>query len=727
MNIKKLITSFLILAALAASSALLLSNENWFSSSRSPAAQVSLGNDESAPPIASNNAFLPTTPQGAGITQDENDDSAAVDDPNNLTGVVVNSFMNNILASNPSGPQQNANGDDTLTFNPNEDQMTGALAQSATLQHLYIPNWDLDALEQKLNIATTSSPDDIANYSDALNGIFNKNFVSSGVLTIANGDNADIGSAPLMASSTDAALAATAQLRTPANLVDFQKSLVKVLVYQKNALALIEGTSGDPVRASLIFQAQEPRYNAALQDFENELQKAQSSGTFSFGNVPARSGTGWSAAVLGLIGIRTAYAQWPTFDFSVFANQIEQFIKTILLQIVKNSLISFIQHKIVSWISNPKNPKFIQQWGGELSNAFVAAANSTLSQISPNLSPSFGPLVGSALKPQKSAVSGIQSTLDNDLANLGTNQQNFYNNFSQGGFDAYFDLFKPDNNFFTAFMDTQDAMLAAGGKSAQTAQTKAVAGQASRGNQLCSDGSNPYATHMGCDEGSLATTTYGNECMSIGGTPLGPPDKVNNGGLCANGDDPTVTSPDQVTKAIQSAGLKSPIDLIVNGDDVTGLVIAMTESVLTNLVNQGLNAVETGLSGAQNPSPATVAADNAAVNGTVASSTPPAQPVTCMPKSQSATIALGSSNQAYVTFEVTGGVMTATSTNPTYTWTANWPVGGAWGVWGSTGTGTGSTFSVTFTANTAGTYNYTATVTASPGGSDFCQVQITAY
>jgi hypothetical protein len=155
----------------------------------------------------------------------------------------------------------------------------------------------------------------------------------------------------------------------------------------------------------------------------------------------------------------------------------------------------------------------------------------------------------------------------------------------------------------------------------------------------------------------------------------------------------------------------------------------MTESVIVNLADDGLDAAYGGLQAALTSNPANAVANAAAVT-TAANNNPNAPaplPLTCNPQGYTVTITIASSTQGFAAFGAIGGG-SASNTSPTYTWSGNWPTAAAPGVpiYGDVATGTGSAFSVTFNASSTGTFNFSATVTASTGGTAACQVQISA-
>ena len=220
--------------------------------------------------------------------------------------------------------------------------------------------------------------------------------------------------------------------------------------------------------------------------------------------------------------------------------------------------------------------------------------------------------------------------------------KDFYNDFSKGGWDAYFNMLQPNNNFYSELMSTQDAMAVKASNQQAATQAQSAAAQGFKGTRICADGSDPDGTScVDSKSGEYLPKKLDGTCGA--GETLMP-----NGGLCADGTEPKTTTPGQITAGLSAKVLGSNIDLIVNANSLTGIAVAMTESLMNTLVSGAING--NGLAGAQ-PSPPP------------ASSTPQPIPLSCTPQTE--TISIGTS----FTMGATGG-NPDTSGNITYTWAA---------------------------------------------------------
>ena len=159
-------------------------------------------------------------------------------------------------------------------------------------------------------------------------------------------------------------------LPTPTPLVDFQKSLIKMLVYERDLTQLALNSSQDPVMTSVVFQAEEGDYQATVQSFSAQ---AQSLSGLLAANKNSQSNAGWPlSSIINAVNplyINHAYAQIggvvtdPIEDLAInlgfsaqAAAQIADFTANLVddavLQIGKNILMTLIQKEVLAHIQN---------------------------------------------------------------------------------------------------------------------------------------------------------------------------------------------------------------------------------------------------------------------------------------------------------------------------------------------------------------------------------------
>jgi hypothetical protein len=644
-DVKKLITGFLIVAAAASSSALIISNTK-------PGGSVAAfdGNlaGATAPLTEGQNAFVPSQNDILNAAADTNPQvAAALNNPQNLTTNYTEAFLNGVVVANPNGitTSTDSTGDIVTLNRPAVQVVAKSFAQSPAVKGLQLPNWDAEVAAQKLNITDSANS---GAYSDALNSSLEKNIIQGGVQSLVGQQGLDPSNFGAITPALKSVTQDIAQTPTPKNLASFQKSLVAALVYQRNMANLADLAQTDPVKASLIYQAESTKYDLVIQAFGVESEKASAKGLFSF-----RGGEQKSSRTIALLetyfGIPTAHAQWPTWDMPTFARWIKDEIESIIIQLLRNSLTAFIQQRVLKWIQGSGAPMFVQQFGNQIVNVAQAKAMSAVASILPGYKytcPNIGNLLGPTIANLGlTTPTGKQPPVCN-LTVSGANLKNFYNNFNFSGINSvpggnwglYAQVLSPNNNYYGALMQSQDYVNQQSSDAAQTAQTKQIVNQGFSPQTVCDDGSDPNATSSVCDDKS----TPSNEWICDNGTtaqpaqvcldgistviescpssqqltqyvclPSGnravrqmtcndgtPAYDQSNFGLCKNGDEPRTVTPGQTTKGVQLEALGGGLKLVTNANNIVGMLEAVGMSLINTVVQTGINAaVKAGTGG----------------------------------------------------------------------------------------------------------------------------------
>jgi len=275
-DVKKLITGFLILAIAATCSGLIFSLVDTTPNTTAIATpQVTIGGSGTG---ASNNAFLPTEDQvaeAAAILAPDLASSTMFEtstDPTNLTDDLAAQFVNGVVSANPSGPSGvDANGNPILA-NPDVSQIAAAIAGTTTTKDLSIPDWDIEAASIPV-IVTTSSAAALTNYGTDLDNTLTSH-VNTQVQTIISDSStpASVSDLDYVQSQMQGTLQDIASLKVPAPAEAYHKALLTDLVYQKNMAALNTLAQTDPLKASIIFQEEQPKFSAVQQNLLTQAQ-----------------------------------------------------------------------------------------------------------------------------------------------------------------------------------------------------------------------------------------------------------------------------------------------------------------------------------------------------------------------------------------------------------------------------------------------------------------------
>ena len=609
-DVKKLSIGFLILAVAVSASALLVSNLGGSVSANGNVADTAItvtaldGQSTST----DGSAFLPQSTQAADevLANTDPKDNAVTDpalasstdaiisDPNNLTNILANSYLDGLASTNPNGAQDDGSGNQTLTP-PDPNAVIAQFESSSTSASVQLPDWEAEAEQVPLTIVS-SSPNAIATYGTALNQILDQDVVQTNLQSMLTG-NSDPSFEPYVASKIQTALQDISGLQTPTSTVALQESLIKTLVYAKNEIALAENASVDPVKAELILGGEDPRYTTALQDLQTQLQKVQSENLFSLANVSPigkqTPGNKVLADLQSIFGIQVAHALIPVYDpvnhvvlWANLGQLIKQDLENIALQIVKNTLVFIMQKTIFAAIKGSGAPAFIQQWGMTLANAAqqsaLGALNAQMKCVS--AAPFADQLrltLGATYKPGNNNVCAVQynNQLNNNLSSL----TKFYNNFSGGGGWVTFGAtLQPDNNYYGSAFFIAQTVGNTGQLAQNGAQAKAIAGGGFGGSATCKDGSDPKGSTLICIDGSgHESETNSNTCPAH----TTPYETLPNNGFCSNGQEPSVQTPGAVFNGMVNSAVDGNFKLITSANNWVGLASGLFVSILQETLN----------------------------------------------------------------------------------------------------------------------------------------------
>lgn len=717
-DVKKLITGFLILATLAVCSGLALSFiPHPLDTTGGNSSGITINGDGGA---SSGSAFVNDgSLKGNAAEILSLTDNSAIDaqanDPNNVTNVFANTLYNSFEAANPNGLATDASGT-PLVQAPNSYAVADIINKNTAIKNVTIPNWDVEAESQLIKTTTSSNPVDIANYGTALSTVLEKYFVSNGLEGSVESQGVSAPDPSYASGQIQGALGETASLKTPSKLLPFQQSLIRVMVYEKNLAQLATNANADPAKAVLIYQGEQAKYDAALLSLQQQMNNASAMG-LSLGD-PQKASV---PLIAQLFGVKPAKAFWLTFDAIHFGQMIKEWIQNFLLQILKNTLIAAVQRKVLTAIQGSNGlPKFVQDFGAQLVNSYQAATLATLNtELSKVPQYQLGALQ-SLLKTQYTSPTAIARDASDFISSDKTIQNISSTNFSN--FKDYLALFGKGGNAWVNAMTIHDDAMRSGGASQQANQTQNVAQQGWDSlSKTCSpkQGGNPNGYHQACPAGTSMSAS--GACVDSDGN-VYIAENVPNGGKCDDGTDPTLGSPGQLTGQSMMSALQSGTQLITSANDITGIVASIAESLITQFMTQAINSA---INAIPNPGVGGVPPSSVTASGGGSSSSTQ-NPVQCLPSDQPITISTSTGMaQAYVsavygaidsTCVNTGNCPAGANTDgtPTYNWTAPGSQQAGGGITGD---------NPTLTYTTPGTY--TATVTASTDGTTAsCQIDV---
>lgn len=620
-DIKRLISGFLILASIVSSLAFIFSGASPWSVSQEPQAQTSDGENygaEATPPIPAN-AFTEEVPKNVSdvqiasiyspiIIQDKT--LPPLKPTSNLTEAFAQYVSRALLAANPQGPQQDANGDTSIA-SPGADDIAATIAKIPEVKNFRVPDWDAEIGAIELSLVDSSSRSDKEKYADSLSALFNKYFLQQGLTSVLYKNPEEEHSDELLrvATAFGNATEETKSAPVPIQFADFHRALLTTLVYEKNMSALGANAADDPIKASIILQAKEKSIVMAASNLQGQFQK---SGLQQIISARQETKAGAMALLNGLIGIKTAYAQWPTWDSPSFmdyvttmAKWLKDEIKGILLQVLKNTIINTMQKQVLDWARSGFHgkPAFITNWKQFLENTAETAAGAVIAKINPALCSGLRPLIQLSVK-SPPTIGGIENT--QNLActlNLIRDIKGFYNNFANGGWKAYGTVFQIQNNYFGNVISVHDSLLRQTAKAQTNANSQAQAGGGFKNQVVCPFGSTQIDDAGDCSKGTSGggTGTEGQSgcmlyteqsaCESNGCTWNG--GDINTPPTCSGSGGNSLVQGQTITPGYTTAGIVTSVTdssgqhLVVNANNIVGLITAVVQSLFTRVLKRG--------------------------------------------------------------------------------------------------------------------------------------------
>ncbi|GEM_PF-2732651 len=160
-------------------------------------------------------------------------------------------------------------------------------------------------------------------------------------------------------------------------------------------------------------------------------------------------------------------------QFDSCINAIKDTAFKVALAKLKKRLLDRMTDDIIGWINGNGDPKFITNFGDFLEDAAQAAVGDTARALGlAELCTPFKYRVPQLLTKVPEFSESVRCTLDDIVENV----EGFYNDFEQGGWLAYTELWKPNNNPFGIFLKTHDQILKETAKKEDEARAAATIG-----------------------------------------------------------------------------------------------------------------------------------------------------------------------------------------------------------------------------------------------------------
>ena len=249
------------------------------------------------------------------------------------------------------------------------------------------------------------------------------------------------------------------------------------------------------------------------------------------------------------------YSQLRSVETAKEAKQtksnILQALFSMFLEMLKKRLLDSLVDQIIVWIQGGGKPQFVSDWKGFLEDAGQAAVGDVVLQTDAAfLCSPFKLQVQLALLPVPKFSEQVRCTLDDIVENI----EDFYNNFSKGGWIAYSAMLEPQNNYFGTVLLAQNEIALRVAESQRAAENEARAGK-----------------------GFLSVE----KCASDG----------------AGGEKCYITTPGNIVGEMISKGVGSDLDYILNAKDLEQYATAIVNAVINRVITEGLSNITGSVAG----------------------------------------------------------------------------------------------------------------------------------
>lgn len=578
LDIKKFIIVFLILSTMASSAGFVFWGLDSTGSQLS--AKVDTSNEVSQIP---RNAFvesLPTRNLATTFSAESESTKPSVVSSANLTDNLARSLAEGIVKANPTGPRQ-VNGESAVVV-PDDETLADLISKN-------VGGFKIEDLQAKISLAEIQikknyDRGDIGSYFDALNKILDDTLNSRRFtdLVIQSISPNTISAAKLVFNEASSRVK---KLKPPAPLAEFQKSTLTYLENRKLFLETVSNYEADPLKTLAVLRdgnALLAQVDKDFQSWKNEYQKLNFDKLLSDGETRPVS---WFVA---LFEIKRAEALIPVTDIpdipahytnmgsliKDFIQQIWEWARKLGTEILKKQIIHRLVQQIITWIQGGGEPQFVTNWQGFLSDAGSSAAGLAIEGFIPGLCNNLQDPIRLNLRSAYLTDNPVGCTLDQVVSNV----ENFYSDFMQGGWTAYGATVLPNSNYFGSLFEGSQIVGAKVEKAKEAKKSSAESNQGFKGFRNCS---NPQ-TITGVDESFSSYEDYVPGSINCDAS-----------GVCSaeycDPEDWEDTTPGGAAASALYKGLNSPIEHIVNAQDLQALIAAVVDAALNKLINSTLS------------------------------------------------------------------------------------------------------------------------------------------
>ncbi|RME58660.1 hypothetical protein D6779_06065 [Candidatus Parcubacteria bacterium] len=324
---------------------------------------------------------------------------------------------------------------------------------------------------------------DTSGYLERLEGFFNKYTRAIKNLTDIAANKEEAGTLSIATNlMLEKMLQEVLELHAPELFSSFHKQFVLLIAQIKQLSTLVNST--DPLKSLLVFNVQKKELQNLSHQLSQELHSALNPSSLL---KQKHEESHFIAFIKGFMTIPTAHAFLGLGDIVFDPGNIAQMILDVigeeLLESAKSKIINGIARQTLAWVRGGKKPKFVTDWKGFLKKAAKSAAGEVVAESAPFLCNSFGPLLTIAATPLPNVPpeEGVECTLDDVVSNV----KDFYRSFETGGWVAYGEMLKPQNNIFGALVTMKEKVGLRASQKQEAEKSDAESGNGFRPTRVC--------------------------------------------------------------------------------------------------------------------------------------------------------------------------------------------------------------------------------------------------
>lgn len=280
----------------------------------------------------------------------------------------------------------------------------------------------------------------------------------------------------------------------------------------------------------------------------------------------------------------------------------------ITTETIKRSLLYQLSGQISDWITSGETPQFIKDPGGFLEKTAQLAVDRTISRIAPRLCTPFQLSIVAQIPTTNRQANPFYEELTCTLDQITGNIESFYNDFRSGGWIAYQEMWKPQNNYYGASMLVEEKLAQQEMGSLQLAQDDLQRGSGFPSQTRCVEWH--LYEPVDCNLNSLqeqmsdilqvrgACYAWGNVVekeTEDGKKPPVPTDKPSGSYWeCARSE---ITNPGTVTASLSQKAQQVEIDQLAASNDIENFLDTIGDAIINKLVKSGVNGLRGLLKG----------------------------------------------------------------------------------------------------------------------------------